>query len=90
MVFQQPHLRERLLRGLKDIATEDPGWKKYIPRHFILDGPFHYNERAIEFYQEHMNRVYDKQHCLVPTDICSTLYKDGFLVCYPSLSSLLF
>jgi hypothetical protein len=85
MVFQQPHLRERLLQGLKDIATrEDLAWKKYVPRYFNLDDPFHYNKRAIEFYQEHINQVYDKQYCLVRTEICSTLHKEGLLVCYPS------
>jgi hypothetical protein len=80
LVFQQPRLRERLLLGLKAIAIEDITWNKYIQRHSNLEDPFHYNERAIQFYQQHMNQVYDKQHCLVPTDICSALYTEGLLV----------
>jgi formamidopyrimidine-DNA glycosylase len=94
LVFQQPILRERLLLGLKAVATEDIAWNKYIPQHSYLDDPFHYNERAIEFYQQHINQVYDKHYCLVPKDICLTLYKEGLLVfhfCFtPPNSSLHF
>jgi hypothetical protein len=81
LVFQTSDLREQLLRGLQAIATEDVAlWNKYIQQHVNLDDPFHYNQRAIEFYQQYMNRVYDKKDCLVPTDICATLFRDGLLV----------
>jgi hypothetical protein len=50
-----------------------------------LDDPFHYNKRAIDFYQQHMNRVYDKKDCLVPTEICAILFKDRLLVKFPLL-----
>ena len=81
LVFQKPNLRERLLQGLQAVAIEDIAqWNKYIQRHVNLDDPFHYNQRAIEFYQQHMNRVYDKKNCLVPTDICAASFKEGLLV----------
>ncbi len=87
LVFQQSTLRERLLLGLKAVTTEDlMSWNKYIPQHSYLDDPFHYNQRAIEFYQQHMNRVYDKHHCLVPKDICLTLHEEGLLVSHFSFS----
>jgi hypothetical protein len=80
LVFQQSELRERLLAGLKAIAMEDISWNKYIPRHTNLNDPFQYNEHAIKFYQQHINRVYNKQYCLVSTNICSMLYNEGLLV----------
>jgi hypothetical protein len=81
LVFQKSDLRERLLQGLQAVATEDIAeWNKYIQRHVNLDDPFHNNQRAIEFYQQHMNRVYDKKNCLVPIDMCATLFRDGLLV----------
>jgi hypothetical protein len=80
LVFQTPQLRERLLQGLKAIAMEDIKWNKHIQKHVNLDDPFHYNERAIHFYQQYITQVYNKQTCLVPTDICTIMVKDGLLV----------
>ena len=80
-VFQTPYLRERLLVGLKAISMEDVAWEKYIPKHANLEDPFHYNSRAIDFYQQHMNQVYDKQSCLISTEICVTMVEEGQLVC---------
>jgi hypothetical protein len=89
LVFRTRKLREQLLRGLQAVATEDIMlWNKYIQRHVNLDDPFHYNQRAIDFYQQHMNRVYDKKDCLVATDICATLFRDGLLVFLLLLISL--
>lgn len=83
VVFQKRDLRERLLQGLQAVATEDIAqWNKYIKRHVNLNDPFHYNKRAVEFYQQHMNHVYDKKDCLVPTDMCAHLFRDGLLVYY--------
>jgi len=45
LVFQKPHLREQLLRGLQAVTMEDIAlWNKYIPRYVNLDDPFHYNQ----------------------------------------------
>ena len=85
LVFQKSNLREQLLEGLRAVAMKDITlWNKHIPGHVHLDDPFCYNQRAIEFYQQHMNCVYNKKDCLVPTDICAALFKNGLLV-FPSL-----
>jgi hypothetical protein len=55
-------------------------WNKYIQQYVNLDDPFHYNWQAIEFYQQRINRVYNKKYCLIPTDIYATLFKEGLLV----------
>jgi hypothetical protein len=68
LVFQKSVLRERLLQGLHAVTTKEEvtQWNKYIQCYVNLDDPLHFNKGAIDFYQQHINHIYDIKTALFP------------------------
>ena len=80
-IMNSPSYCNQLIAGLKEIATQDlTTWRSHIPKHFVLDDPFRYNQKAVTFYRENMNKVYQKNDASISIADCELLHQRGLLV----------